>query len=78
MIKMHPVPRLVALPEGQMLPVHRKSLLVPFLPILAGGRVVKIHPVPPLVALPEGQMLPVHRKKSFGSFSSDTWPEAAL
>src|SRR5699024_8872480 len=32
-VKMHPVPRLVALPDGQTLPVHRKSLLVPFLPI---------------------------------------------
>ena len=61
-IKIHPVPRLVALPEEQMLPVHRKSLLVPFLPIPAGGRVVKMHPVPRLVALPEGQTLPVHRK----------------
>lgn len=70
-MKMHPVPRLVALPEEQMLPVHRKSLLVPFLPIPAGGRVIKIRPVPRLVALPEGQTLPVHRKKSFGSFSSE-------
>ena len=38
---------------------------------------MKMHPVPRLVALPEGQTLPVHRKKSFGSFSSDTWPKAA-
>ncbi len=38
---------------------------------------MKMHPVPRLVALPEEQMLPVHRKKSFGSFSSDPWPEAA-